>query len=204
MTLTARDKVLVLFLPAILIGAGYGFWFNARKLDEFAKLQRALADAQTAMPTPTQVLERKARLQQVVPEVRDLEAKNGRERDRWQALVGRCADTTGRNERLEQLTRLLADFDLDLLEGGPADVGKPNHEVKAPASLDALAKQIGESPNGHKPQSWRLRLSGNYLDLARALDRLAGGDLMVIPIGLTMKEARSRDGRREWVLLMWI
>src|SRR5438128_2269768 len=130
MTLTPRDKLLVLLLPAMLTVIGYGFWVLKPKQTELAMLQRSLEGARKAAPTPTQTMEKKAKLMQLVPEIRELEASTRKERDRWDHLACQCVDARKRNERREKLTGLLARHNLSLLEDGPTETDKQQKDVK--------------------------------------------------------------------------
>ena len=55
-----------------------------------------------------------------------------------------------------------------------------------------------------KPQLRHLHFQGNYLDVKSVLQELAQGELLAIPVGLTMKQMKNSDDRREWTLLVWI
>lgn len=70
--------------------------------------------------------------------------------------------------------------------------------------MDKLARQMAESAHGQQPQLWRLRLYAQFPEMLRALDELANGEVVAIPVALIMKETRKNSLAHEWLLLVWI
>ena len=193
MTLTNREKALVAFLPAVLVLIPYGFWINAPKQKEVTALERNLANAVKTAPTLQKLNETKYRLAKLQAEILRLETNILKEKKRWESLGAQCSDARLRNRRRVKLTQLLSRHGLDIIEEGPNDSTGADRNLKPSAAMDKLAKQLAESANGRPPQLWRLRLYAEYPEMLRALNELSTGEVIAIPVALTMKEARKNS-----------
>jgi hypothetical protein len=198
MNMTQREKILITFVPAVLVLFPYGFLVNRSKQTEIVGLKKSLDAATKAAPAPQKFSERRSHLLALQREVKDLEARTGKAQERWDALACQCADARKRNQRHQKLTTLLAAHHLSILDDGPGTTDKTC------PSLEALRKQLEKSAPGQEPHLWRLRVSGGYLDMLGALDQLGTGEVLAIPVGLNMREAPWGSKSREWVLLVWI
>ena len=200
MKLSDRDKNLALVLPAIVVLVVYGVFFLRGKLAEQSQAARQLEAARSAAPPP-EALEEQGRQVDLLKKLRaDLQTQMHDTKSRWQALVAACTTPVGRNERVARLTRLMSDNKLDLLEDRNADTGQ---DVKLSPALERLTERMRELSAGQKPDLRRLRFHGRYSDVHQLLQELSQGDVVAIPVGLTMKTNADRE-RREWTLLVWI
>ena len=208
MRLTNRDKVLILVLPAIVIVGGYGYWINSNtgKQTELARLQKSVDDATKNTPSQEELLTARAQQMSAAAAVRKLETELNQEKQRWESSGNQVFNPATRNERVGRLNYVLNRHNLALLADVPGDapVSGGNTEVKTPPALEAFAKTLAEKSPQFKPKTWRVRLYGRYPDVVRALSELAEGEVLCVPIGLTMKEWDIRKPAQEWTLLVWI
>jgi hypothetical protein len=203
MTLSERDKRVVLILPAILVVAGYGWFCFAGKHAESTRLEKSLEEARLRVPTREQLQAQQRHLtllqRDIAGQQKELEAA----RQKWLAAAGQCAVSALRNERIEKLTSLLHRHGLSLIEDGEAGTAR-DKEAKAPTALEPLAQQMGQISGQSPPQLRRIRLQGRYGDMLRALQALGQGEVLAIPVAVTMKAAAEGVDQREWTLLVWI
>jgi hypothetical protein len=201
--LTDRDKVLALFLPAILVVTGYAYRFGWPRYSDLSKAQANQRNAEAQVPATTvKLIQSRARLADLSREIQVAEAEQRRAHGAWLAATGLCPEHLRRNERIEQLTSVLQRCNLRLIEDGEVDLSR---DLKITPTLEFLAKQMSETTGPRKPQLRRLRLAGRYLDLLAALDDLAGrSDVLAIPVSVALKEGVPGTAVREWTLLVWI
>jgi hypothetical protein len=201
MNLTARDRLLAMLLPALLIIAGYGWFWLSPTQSELARAVKARDAAEEAYPKlQQQVKQAQAQFRGLTAEVQRLEAEKQKALLAWQAAAGRCADPHLRIERIERLNAVLSRRGLRLMEDAEADA----KDGKVGAALDSLATQMAALGAGPKPEVRRVRIVGRYVDVLAALEDLAKGDVVAIPVGLVMKEAGLTGETREWALMVWI
>ena len=200
MALSDRDRKLVWVLPALVVVVGYCLFFLKGKLAELDKITRAVEAAQQAAPAVELVQEQQRILEQLAKDLRNTKIQIEECKARCRTLIGGCASAERRNERMDRLTQLLKKHDLDLAEDREADAGK---EGKLAPALEKLTERIAELSSSHKPQLRVLRFHGRYADVRQTLQVLGDGDVLAIPVGLTMKTTADPQ-RREWTLLVWI
>jgi hypothetical protein len=202
MQFTKRDQVLMILLPAIVVLAGYGYFFFNPKWTELNRATASLEDARTKAPgVQRQVQEAQVKLAAVQREVATTEKDKLKARQSWDQIVFPCANVVLHNDRVEKLNKLLAGRGLRLVEDAEAD---GNKEGKLGPALDGLSQQIATLSACPKPQLRKVRLVGKYLDLMAALDDLARSEGIAIPVGLNMKQASLNSSVREWLLLVWV
>lgn len=202
MKLTERDKVLVLVVPAFMVAAAYGWLVMPGKRDELKRAETSLERARAAAPSASQLFAEQAALTGLSAQIDRQQKELLATRERWHAAVGRCADPARRNERIQKLTGLLARCELSFVEDTETPDGGKDHKL-SPA-LEGLTQQIAKLSGNQKPQLRRVRFLGRYLDVHKALGELNRGEVLAIPVGLTMKEAPPATDRQEWTLLVWI
>lgn len=112
----------------------------------------------------------------------------------WQSSKG---PKTDRTQRIELLNKVLARYDLTIL-----DATDDANGAASPPRLQAVMKAAAETNGLAPPKPRQLKLRGKYSEIAGALDSLARGDAWAIPLGLTMKPAA--DGLFEWTLTVWV
>jgi hypothetical protein len=202
MTSSTREKLLLTLLPAALIVACYA-WLGSvtGKTKMLLGLQQEVAKAESMAPTPAQLLGQERQLVSLTSEINRQMLQQQDSRQTWETLVAKCASAEQRNERIEKLTGLLKRHNLNLLDDAEADGGK---DGRLSPMLESMGKLFAETPKKQKPQLRHLHFQGNYLDVKSILQELSLGELLAIPVGLTMKQMKNSDDKREWTLLVWI
>ncbi|HYV34907.1 MAG TPA: hypothetical protein VE988_04330 [Gemmataceae bacterium] len=200
MTLSKRDKVLVVILPAVLILLGYG-WTATDKHKRLAAASQALDAAQKQAPPPEIV---RAMAVQVDSLSRDL-AKKQKDvaalKQRWDDAAVKCGSAELRNDRIKKLTALLMQHRLTVLDDSEAEGSSAG---KLPVAMEQLAQQLAQTNKNLKPQLRQLHLHGSYLDMHQVLKELSEGEVLAIPVGLSMKANKDGGSQRDWTLLVWI
>jgi len=202
MTPTTREKLLLTLLPAAVILAGYA-WFGSvtGRTKSFLGLQQEITKAETAAPKPEQLLTQERQLAALAGQINRQGRQQEETRQAWDALVAKCASAELRHERIEKLTGLLKRHNLTLLDDAEADANK---DARLAPVLETMSKSLSETPKKQKPQLRNLHFQGGYLDVNSILQELARGEVLAIPVGLTMKPVKDSADKREWTLLVWI
>jgi len=197
MSQSPREQQLLMVFPAFVVLAIYAYWFHFPVQADLEKTEKELAPLRTQADLT--VLQMKTA--QLANLRREKEVLLARKRDLendWRTMTGSSDDPARRNQRIENLTALLQRNGLVIVEQAPAD-----RDGQTPA-LEAVAKRLAEGPGKQKPQLWKLRVQGSYANLQRTLQVLAEGEPLVIPLGVSMKEAGLDTKIREWTLVVWI
>jgi hypothetical protein len=205
MTLSDREKLLLLVAPMAVILAVYASWFN---LFERAKLQVIISAHEAAVAGEPQPFE--------LPNQTGCNAVLTREVARWakrkqelesqaDAVLGHSVDPQRRIQAAGQLTELFSGHGLLVLHEEPAVKG---NEIKLPRSLAGAIDRLGKD-RGRKTrettQVRRLQLVGRYVDLLEAVEELAQADNPPgVPIRLAMAEADADAEARSWTLWVWM
>ena len=197
--LSERDRVLAMILPALIIGLGYGFFVLRGKVTELTRTQAALAKSKP--PSAAEFAVKHAEFAKATAETHLLEAKLAAVQKKWSYETAFCAAGCERLNRVEKLTNLLNKYRLTLLEDAGADSGAK--DAKSSPTLDSLMKKIANLSDAQKPHLRRIRLYGRFVDVHDALEELAKGPVLAIPVGLSMKTTKHAD-LREWTLLVWL
>lgn len=213
---SARDRILAMLLPAILVGAGYMLFFNKQKDLDAAEAELAAAKASAVDPMMVD-LER-MKLAELREKGDELKAAVARLNERRAALatVGKAPPML-RTQALRQLSNMLWDrglypFEESPLEGTSAKLSPSFDDVlkklaKPSSTSGGVAQSAAATPigsNSNEQRVWRIRFYGRYSDVMRTLEALRDSESPVIPISLTMSEARTETQWRSWTLLLWI
>jgi hypothetical protein len=197
-----REKILVMVAPAVLVVIAYTWWFGVvGKSKLLFQGFRELDKAEKAAPAPEQFREPEMQRARLMRELDKYQKEQAVARQTWDALAAACANPDMRNERIEKLTTLLAQHHLTLVDDGEADSSQGG---SAPKALDALGKLLTEKAKNLKPQLRQLHFRGNYVDVHALLQDLSRGEVVAVPVGLTMKPAMDGTPKREWTMLVWI
>src|SRR4029079_13598185 len=115
---------------------------------------------------------------------------------RWTHLTSFPSTTPAkRAASLRQLTRMLGDRGLYPFEESPADQGGQ----QLPASFDDVLKRLATNGNS-SARLWQIRFYGRYADVVDTLSSLGESDVALVPVGLTMSEAKPETSWRVWTL----
>ncbi len=201
MKLNERDKILAILLPAIIVVAVYGVFFLRGKLADRTRAAKSLADARMTAPSHAQLAGQRMELSKLRKETDQLDGKLKLLQKKWSHETAFCVPGSQRHDRVEKLTNLLNKHHLSSLEDTEVESG--GRDSKVNASLESVVQKMAQLSSAQKPQLRRIRFHGRFLDVHRALDELATGQVLAIPVGLTMKTTSDPD-RREWTLLVWL
>jgi hypothetical protein len=233
MTLTDRDKRLVVLLPGLALLVGYLAWFMATgKSSAIAQAQAGLEKAEKAVPADDALRLEQAKFMAALREAQRL-ARVSDEATKLLHQQMACIDPKFRAERMQRLTSLLNRHAITVIEHGDAgperdqsarstndlfqtlfkgsELDRSNSQP-TPASLsqartwdlaDAVRKRL---PLPHKDnlQLHRIRFHGRYHDVMQAASALSKEGAVAIPVSLTMNESHNYSEWHEWLMLVWV
>lgn len=198
--LSERDKMLAMILPALVIGLVYGFFVLRGKVTELTRAQATLAKSKP--PSAAEIAVKRGEVAKAAAEMQTLEAKLAVVQKKWGYETAFCAAGTQRLERVEKLTNLMNKYHLTSLEDSAGDTGSAKDGRASPA-LESMMKKIAHLSDTQKPHLRRIRFIGRFVDVHDALEELAKGPVLAIPVGLSMKTTKHAE-LREWTLLVWL
>jgi hypothetical protein len=201
MKLSNRDKLLAMLLPTLIILLGYGLFFLRGKVTERNRLEKALADASAKAPKEAQFVQQYMEFARVKKETHAIQEQVQALQKKWHYETTFCAGGSVRHDRVEKFTNLLNKHHLTSLEDAAVESG--GKDARMSPALESMMKKIAQLSREQKPQMRRIRFHGRYAEVQQALDELATGEVLAIPVGLTMKTT-SDPSRREWTLLVWL
>jgi hypothetical protein len=205
MTLSDREKLLLLVAPVAVILAGYASWFN---LFERAKLQAIVSAHEAAVagaPKPFELPNEMACNAALTREVARCAKQKQELEARADAVLGQYVDSQRQIQAGQQLTDLFSRHGLEVLH---EELAFKVDQIKLPRSLKGAIERLGRD-RGRKgrenTQVRRLRLVGRYIDLMDAIQELAQADNPPgTPISLKMDEADADAEARSWTLWVWL
>lgn len=202
MAMTSREQKLALILPALAVIAIYGL-FPFRY--QYARKTQVNAEAARSKPPVKEVvLEQQSRLQVVQREIDDEAKQLATAEKRWQAAAGKGIGVPSWPQRIERLNEMFAAAGLQVIEAGDVESIRDNRGLPA---LDAAARELTELSENQQPRRWQVRFRGTYADVHATLDQLANGNVIAVPLGLTMKAIKGAADDfpwREWTLQVWV
>lgn len=201
MKLNDRDKFLAMLLPAIIIVAAYGLFFLRGQITERIRVEKSLADARSRAPTHAQIAAQRMEMSKLRQEAKAVDAKLKQLQNQWKYETAFCTAGAHRHDRIEKLTNLFNKYGLSSIEDGEAETS--GKDTKLNASLESILVKITQISSTQKPQLRRIKFHGRFTDVHRVLDELATGEVLAIPVNLTMKTTPDTN-RREWTLLVWV
>lgn len=224
MSAEARQTLLQLALPALILGVGY-IWFGAAEPQrKLAKLEERLAKQSTS--PGVRVGAQRQRLRTLQEELQEAREERARASRQVTHLQGGSRDDEERHACEEALIYLFAQRGVRL-EGSataPAGFSPPPSLEAARAAARVAASRLRapvkptrrrrrtairraatpQAPLHHLDHTkpLLLRLRGSYLDVLSALEALDASELDLLPLGLNL-EARPPDGGEpRWILVV--
>jgi hypothetical protein len=197
-----REKMLIMVAPAVLIVIFYTWWFGVvGKTKTLLQTSREADKAETAAPTPDHFREPEAQRARLMRELEKYQKEQAIARQTWDALAAACASSEMRNDRIEKLTTLLALHHLALVDDRESDASSIG---RGPKALEPLGQLLTEKSKSLAPQLRQLQFKGNYVDVHALLQDLSRGEIVAVPVTLTMKPVTDGTPKLEWTLLVWI
>lgn len=194
----ARDRFLRMILPAAGIVAIYCLWFSRQS--EFDAAQGALVTARDSAVFPSDLLPMRLELAKIAEKQADLKKQKDNLDERWSRMAALPqVSAVKRAAAMRQLTGMLWDRGLVTFnETSDAASGQ------LPASFEDVVRRLGKENGATQPRLWKVSFYGRYADVAETLASLGDLDVAVVPVGLTMSEARPETDWRVWTLVLWI
>jgi len=197
MKLTARDKQLVIWLPALAVIIGY-FWFMAGGPHARVKrLQQQISQAIEKAPRPLDLAEYEAKIIQLQRALAAGGADMAKLKTNLAALAG-VSDHPVHATVAEKVTALFSQHHLVLVEQT-----RVAQSSALPPALQRLAAQTQKSLGASGAGFWQIKLTGNYVDMADALNELASSELRAIPATLSMTDGPQPTAKL-WTLVLWM
>lgn len=211
-TLTARDRVLLLVIPPVLVLAGY--WAACRYGLAIAGIRPILAEIQRleAEVAPLTANDPAVRQQLAALKVRAAAAESDltaarerakRQRDRLGRVVRQCLVPVRRTERVERLTLLLGAHRLDVVTQSPADAATGITSKAVSKALEELTNRLRAEVPETAPSLWAFVVVGRYTDLLDAVTEI-GADELAVVVGVEMRDNQLTGTDHQWVLLLWV
>ena len=199
MKFTARDKWLLMVLPALFTAMVYVYFsgFAASQAMNAARVQAQAAQA--SVPPPGAVAAAQNTLQ-------ELSEKLSAEKQRSANLLAAksqlvSAGVERRTDALRMLSQIVAQHQLSLLKS--EQLKEPGGK-NVPPSCAALCKRMSEHFALSEPEFWRLKLRGSYQNMLDVLQALGRSALFIVPVSIGMEPLNTGDGELEWSLTAWI
>lgn len=197
----SRQRLLFILLPALLIGVGYLLLFGRSAMEQLQRAEQRLADARSKATPRAQLEAEKARLSRLQREQQQLHTEEKTLQAHLDTLLATFASSQRRTEASAALSHLLHTHGLRLLEEMPQPL---DPKMPLPVTLQRLVARLKEQTTSTTVQLWQVRFSGRYLDVLAALESFGEGELLAIPLRLTMEEASVTTDQRRWSLLLWL
>ncbi len=213
MTSSNRDNLIKLLLPALAIALCYTAWPGVRKHKELTARQAEVATKQVELDQVKQnaplvigqlrqqIREHELKLTQLSGKIEDLQRGQKAARERWTVLAGNCASGEQRIQRIASLTTLMKAHNLTLIADAKSDAG---NAAKLPPALEKLGQLLTQKTPTLSPELRQLHFRGNFVGVHDLLVELSRGEMVAIPLGVTMKPSKQGNDVREWTLVVWI
>lgn len=197
-TITRRDKVLLVVLPALFIVIVYGWAFTKAPIQRLKALDAQVVAARGRAPRPIDVEAERVRgvllgrdLEKARAELKPLREELGR-------LTASWTNSTDRLMGSDMLSALWSRHGLRLQEQAAL-----TNEAILPPALQQLADRARSTLGpGRYPVLWEVKLQGGFLDMLGALDELSRSDVAAIPVALEMFDTPNQTGKT-WKIRLW-
>lgn len=201
MSSQTREKLIIMFFPAVMVAAIYMLSFSKGSLVS-PKAQELEAARTAAVPQAVVTAER-AKLADLKSQVAKLNDEKRGLDARWLTMVSRRdVGAQARAEACQRLMRMLWKQGLFTIEESLVEGGSQ----KLPSALEETIKRLSEgNSTTAETRIWKVRFLGRYPDVMATLKSIStdtGGT--IIPVSISMSEARLETDWRSWTLLVWM
>ncbi len=197
-TITQRDKLLLVGLPGLIILILYAFAFTKVPMERLRAVRAEVEAERAKAPKPTDIAAERARgmrlqkdLEKARAELQPLKEELGRLTSSW----------TNSTERLlgnDMLSALWSKHGLLLQE----QTVLTNGTTVTPALQQLADRARATLGHGRYPVLWEVRLQGGFLNMLDALDELSRSDIAAVPVALEMGENLRMPGKA-WKIRLW-
>jgi len=197
-TVTRRDKVLLVGLPALLILIVYAWAFTKVPMQRVKGLAAQVRAAEDRAPRPADVEAERIRgvflsreLEKARAEIKPLSDELGRLTSSW-------TNTTDRLMGNDQLSALWSRHGLRLQE----QAAMPEATVLPPALQELTTRAQATLGPARYPVLWEVTLHGGFLNMLDALDELSRSEIAAVPVAMEMSDQTKQSGKL-WKLRLW-
>ena len=183
--LTARERMLLLVLPGVLVLVAYAFFINASHMAALTKANAQLEKLRSqAGPVSLKPQALAADLQRLKTELADLKRKLA-------AFIDGGSDAMQRSEAVVMVGTLLRRHGMIVVDEGPSA-----RQTATPGTTrDTASKQ------NHTDGVWQVRFLGTWSGVQATLEALPDfEDTACLPLSLSMAEPQTPSPVREWTL----
>ncbi|HTR40065.1 MAG TPA: hypothetical protein VMH87_00425 [Pseudomonadales bacterium] len=198
MKLTDRDKQLVVWLPTLAVIIGYSWLLASAPHKRIKQLKQQISQAIEKAPRPLDLAEYQAKIAQANRDLAASEAETAKMKADLAAFAGVSTNATHANTA-EQIAALFSRHHLTLVEQIPVSIEPGTLSPALQRVVDQSSKTLG----ANSAVFWQVKLSGNYLDMAAALNDLGNSDLRSILASLNMTDG-EQPGTKLWTLVLWM
>lgn len=197
-TISRRDKVILVALPALFIMIIYGWAFTKAPIQRLKGLDRQVQMALSKAPRSIDVESERVRGTLLVRELEKARAELRPIRDELGRLTSSWTNSTERLLGNDMLSALWARHGLRLQEQGSLT----NESMLAPALQQLSDRARSTLGPGRYPVLWEVRLQGGFLNMLEALDELSRSDIAAVPVALEMFDTPNQPGKT-WKIRLW-
>lgn len=197
-TVTRRDKTLMVGLPALFIIILYAWAFTKVPLQKLKALSQQVETARAKAPRKTDVEDEQARGRMLQADLEKARAEIKPIREELGRLTASWTNSTDRLMGSDMLSALWSRHGLRLQE----QLSVTNESVLAPALQQLADRARSTLGPGRYPVLWEVRLQGGFLNMLDALEELSRSDVAAMPVALEMTDAPNQPGKL-WKLRLW-
>jgi len=197
-TITRRDKVLLVALPALFIMIVYGWAFTKAPIQRLKGLGQQVQMARAKAPRQIDVESERVRGILLTRELEKARAELKPLRDELGRLTSSWTNSTDRLLGSDMLSALWSRHGLRLQEQSSLT----NESVLAPALQQLADRARSTLGAGRYPVLWEVRLQGGFLNMLEALDELSRSDVAAVPVALEMSDTPNQPGKT-WKIRLW-
>lgn len=197
-TITRRDKILLVVLPALFIVIVYGWAFTKAPIQRLKALDAQVLASRGRAPRPIDVEAERVRgvllgrdLEKARAELKPLREELGR-------LTASWTNSTDRLMGSDMLSALWSRHGLRLQE----QAALTNEAILAPALQQLADRARSTLGPGRYPVLWDVKLQGGFLNMLEALDELSRSDVAAVPVALEMSDTPNQPGKT-WKIRLW-
>jgi hypothetical protein len=197
-TITRRDKVLLVIVPALFIIIVYAYAFTKAPIQRLKALNAQVEAARTKAPRKIDVEAERVRgilltrdLEKARAELKPLREELGRLTSSW-------TNSTDRLMGSDMLSALWVRHGLKLQE----QTALTNQAILAPALQQLADRARATLGPGRYPVLWEVQLQGGYMNMLDALDELSRSDVAAVPVALEMSDTPNQPGK-SWKIRLW-
>lgn len=197
-TITQRDKVLLVVLPALAVLIVYAFVFTKAPMDRIRVVAAQVEAERLKAPKELDIAAERARAMQLERAVEKARAELQPLKEELGRLTASWTNSTERLLGNDMLSSLWSRHGLLLQE----QTVLTNVTSVTPALQQLADRARATLGHGRYPVLWEVRLQGGFLDMLDALDELSRSDIAAVPVALEMGENPTMPGKA-WKLRLW-